>query len=144
MVFTGVQLPEDTAHAGLIPANADEQIFGDKAYLRQFVDDLYVREPLLVGAHFILAFHNVNAVGLQHATSLVRAPEVKVENSLVIFLPSVLSGIVIIVLLEVLMVLMGRPSGRVPVWRIKNNAIESRIAARKVPAVHALAQVSWA
>ena len=78
MVLSGVKLLQDAAHAGLVAPNDNEEIFHQEADSSQFIYDFNVRQALLIGAHLILAFHDVNALGFQNPVRLASRLEIKV------------------------------------------------------------------
>src|SRR5579863_450776 len=67
VIFSGMDLRQHPADAGPVVTHEHKQVFNDKSLFGQRVDDFHVGEPLLVGAHFIGAFDDVDAVLAQHA-----------------------------------------------------------------------------
>ena len=119
-----MKLLQYATHPGFVAPNDHEEIFHEEADLGQFVYDLDVRQALLIGAHLVLAFHNVNPLALQDPVGLMSGPEIKVQNRLMIFLAAIRGGIVLIVLLKILVPIMRRAARGVHVGGIKNHNIQ--------------------
>ena len=136
MILARVNLPENPADSGLVLAQHHVQILHDKAQLGQFVDDFDVREALLVGANFILAFHDVDAFGFEDPKGFFRSFEVQIENGFVIFFRRILCAVVVVVVLEVLVILVRCAAWRVHVRRIKHDTINSGVAVRQLAAIN--------
>ncbi len=64
MVLSGVHLLFDRRNMRLIISDHDKQILNDKTVFSIFVDNLHMRQMLLVRADFILTFDNEDAAGL--------------------------------------------------------------------------------
>jgi hypothetical protein len=143
VVLSGVKLPEYAADPGFVAPNDNKEIFHDEAAFGQFVYDLDVRQPLLVGAHLILAFHNVNPLAFQNPAGLTSGPEIKVQNGLVIFLPAIRGGIVVVVLLKILVPIMRRAARGVHVGRVKDHNIQGPCSVGQRPGVNPLIQIGW-
>jgi predicted ATP-dependent Lon-type protease len=73
-----MNLLQDAADPGLVAPNDHEQVFHDKTHLGQLVYELDMRQPLLIGANFILAFDNVSSLIFQHPVGLAGRFEVEV------------------------------------------------------------------
>jgi hypothetical protein len=143
VVLSGVKLLEDATHPGFVVPNDNEEVFHEEADSGQFVYELDVRQTLLIGAHLILAFHNVNALAFQNPVGLMSGLEIKVQNRLMIFLSAIRGGIVVVVLLEILVPIMGRAARAVHVGGIKNHNIQRPGAVGQRPGVNPLIQIRW-
>jgi hypothetical protein len=139
-----MHLPEDAANPGPVHANHHKQVLHHKSHPAEFVDDLDVGQPLLVGAHFVLAFYYVDSIWLEDAVGFPCAHEVEVKDRLVILLRAVLSPVVGVIDLEVLVLLVGSPARCVHVRRVKNHAVHRGVTVREFPTIHARAEVGGA
>jgi len=81
-----------------------------------------MRQPLSIGAHFILAFDYQDAIFPEHSIRFLSAFEVQVQNRLVIFDGRILSSVVLVVPLKILVVLVRRTTGSVHVRWVKDHA----------------------
>jgi len=128
MVFPGVNLPQKAADTGAIHPYHNKQILDDEPGNRKLVDNFDVGQPLLVGADFILAFHDVNPFGPQDAVCLAGPAEIQIQHCLVVLLQTVLRAIIVVIRLEVLVILVRGPARRVHVRRVENNTIKHTVA----------------
>ena len=58
MIFPRVYLLQNSADAGFVSPHDNKQMFDDKPDVAQFVDDLYMRQSLLIRTNFVLTFRN--------------------------------------------------------------------------------------
>jgi len=79
MVFSRVNLSHQSAHAGLIGAHNNKEIFSVKTHFFILVDDLYVGQPLAIRADLVLAFDDQYAIVLKRAMSFSSGLEIKVS-----------------------------------------------------------------
>jgi hypothetical protein len=143
MVLAGMNLFEHTADARFASAHHDKQVFTDEADRRQLVDDFHMCEPLLVGAHFILALHDAQAFRTQDPPGFAGAVKVQVQNSFVVLLFCPIAGLVVpVIALIVLMPHMSGSTRRVHVGGIENEAIHGTVAIRQLSAVNSVLQIS--
>jgi len=136
VVFAGVNLSQEPAHAGFVCAENHKQVFYHETHYGQFVDDLNVGKPLLVGADFVLALYDIDTFWFQHSISLVCPFEVEIEHRFVVFFQTVFCPVIVVVVLEVLVILMSRATWRVHVWRIEHDAVDGCVAVRQITAIH--------
>src|SRR5262245_19555927 len=80
MVFSRVNLSHQAAHAGLIGAHSNKEVFSVKTRFFIFVDDLDVGQPLTIRADLILAFDDQYAIVLKRAMSFSPGLEINVGN----------------------------------------------------------------
>jgi len=73
-----MHLFQQSAHAGLVLSNDDEQVFNEEPLEGQFVAEFDMRKPLPVRADFVLALHNEHAVISQDAKRFVSSAKVEV------------------------------------------------------------------
>src|SRR5271165_120200 len=123
MVFPRMYLLQDPTNSGLALSHHNEEILNNEALCGEFIYDLNVSQPLLVCAHFILALHNVYALPAKDPPSLIGRREIKIEDGLMILLLRVTGAIIAIILLEILVTVVGRPSGSMHVRRVKDHHI---------------------
>jgi len=81
-----MDLPQHPAHAGLVLAQDHEEILHHKTQRGECVDDLHVRQPLLVCTNLVLAFDHINALRFEDSISFGGPSEVKVQHGFVILL----------------------------------------------------------
>ena len=80
MVFSRVNLSHQAAHAGLIGAHNNKDVFSVKTRFFILVDDLDVGQPLTIRADLVLAFDDQYAIVLKRAMSFSSGLEIKVSN----------------------------------------------------------------
>lgn len=76
MVLSRMDLFLESAHARLVLPHDNEEIFRVKSDGFVFVYDFNMRQPLSVGTHFVLTFHDENAVVLENAVGFTPSLEV--------------------------------------------------------------------
>ena len=76
MVFSRVNLSHQSAHAGLIGAHNNKEIFSVKTHFFILVDDLDVGQPLAIRADLVLAFDDQYAIVLKRAMSFSSGLEI--------------------------------------------------------------------
>ena len=70
----------ESAYAWTILSNNHKQVLRIETDLLVLIDDFNVREVLPVGAHFILALHDENAVSAKNAVGFLSSPTIQVEH----------------------------------------------------------------
>src|SRR5262245_63207426 len=80
MVFSRMNLSHQAAHAGLIGAHNNKEVFSVKTRFFILVDDLDVGQPLTIRADLVLAFNDQYAIVLKRAMSFSPGLEIKVRN----------------------------------------------------------------
>src|SRR5262245_31763992 len=80
MVFSRVNLSLQAAHAGLIGAHNDKEVFSVKTRFFILFDNLDVCQPLTIRSDLVLAFDYQYAIVLKRAMSLSSGLEIKVSN----------------------------------------------------------------
>src|SRR3989304_9192216 len=80
MVFSGMNLFQQSTHSRLIRPYDDKQVFAEKTYLSACIDDFDVGKVLSVCAYFVLAFHNQHTTITKHAMSFPPAFFIELQN----------------------------------------------------------------
>jgi len=76
VIFTRVDLPNDSAHAGLVSTHDNEQVFADEAFFPVLINEFAVSQPLTVGTDLILTLYYEDATVAQDAISFIGCPKI--------------------------------------------------------------------
>ena len=72
MIFAGMSLFQQSAHPRFSSAYNNERVFSNKSIVSQFINDFDMRQSLLIGAYFILAFDYIDTAFTQDSPCLTR------------------------------------------------------------------------
>lgn len=142
MIFTCVDLFQNSTHAGLIAADENEEVLDEKLERGKLIDQFNVSESLLVCADLVRAFDDENATALKNPLGLPSCCKIQSKNSLVIlFTGAIVGSIVAVVPLVILVIHMCCPSWSMHIRWIQNHAIHASVFVRKGAAVNPLSKV---
>lgn len=143
MVLSRMDLLEHATHTGPVAPHQGEQILDHEPLSRELVDNLDMRQSLLIGTDLIRTFHDVDAFVPQHAARFDGGGEIQVEYGLVVLPRRPVAGAVVpVILLVVLVTHVRRAAGCVHVGRIEDDTVKAAVLVGQVTAIDAARDVA--
>ncbi len=95
MILASVNLADGSTDARAVVSDDNERVLGDKAKSLVFAHNLYMGETLAIGANFILALYDANALFPKNAMSFPTGVGVEFQRRFMILAGGDVSGAVI-------------------------------------------------